>query len=395
MAAMFKKKQVTGILLILLSAMASVVNASSGEKDLSRNARVALVEAQRCMKAKQHAQAQKVLLDFVEKCSEENHHFVEFTLAGLFYDKNQQVEAIEHYRKTVAICPSYGPGWRNLGKICFDHKKFSEAARAMEKAYEIGGRKKPLLLFHAAVAHISAKAPQKAFVHMRFLTSGKAGKPDTNWVKIFANLSLELKCPGKALGTILRLIKAPDPDPVLWRLAATLYLEQKKYRKATEVLAVYAVLKPLSISEMRLLADLYSQLDIPYEAARWYERVIEKKPGKALYKRLVSSWREACCSDRAFSAVERGLLEYPDCHGLWKMKGWIFYDVHDFNNASAAFSKASGLNVKDMKSLFMQGLCACRAGRTDVALKALKAVESCPEYKKQARALMRELAQNS
>jgi len=91
--------------------------------------------------------------------------------------------------------------------------------------------------------------------------------------------------------------------------------------------------------------------------------------------------------------VKKGLLEYPGCHALWKMKGWICYDAHDFENASAAFSRAHGLNGKDLKSLFMLGLCASRAGQTDVALKALKAAELCPEYKNRARALMRELAQ--
>ncbi len=78
--------------------------------------------------------------------------------------------------------------------------------------------------------------------------------------------------PGKSPWHHRKLLKSKDPDPVLWRLAATLNLELKRYKKATEKLAVYAMLSPLSPAEEMLLADLYNKLGIPSKAAQMYEK---------------------------------------------------------------------------------------------------------------------------
>ena len=153
---------------------------------------------------------------------------------------------------------------------------------------------------------------------------------------------------------------------MLWHLVATLYLEQRKYRQATEALVVYTLLHPPTIDEEILLGDLYNQIEIPYKAAQLYERVMKKRPGKSLCKRLVSSWMAAGCPDKALSTVEKGLRKYPHCHFFWKMKGWLCYEARDFETAAMAFSKAHDLNHKDQKSQLMAGVCATKAGQTGV-----------------------------
>ena len=54
-------------------------------------------------------------------------------------------------------------------------------------------------------------------------------------------------------------------------------------------------------------------------------------------------------------------------------------------------AKALVLNKKDAKSLFMHGLCACRAGHTDQARKILKQAAAHRRYKTQAMALIRQM----
>ncbi len=213
-----------GTALLLCTTNLENALAHPGEADLTTRARTALVEAQKQMELKNPAQAQTVLQEFLLHHPKEDHHFVEFTLAGLLYNENRLKEACTHYKKTVELRPDYGPGWQNLGKVCFDLKRFHEAATAMETTYKVCKKKDPIFLFHAAVAHISAKAPKKAMDHMLFLTSGKAGTPKANWVKILTSLAIELKCPKKALATVERLLKDPAPDSMLWRLATNLYL---------------------------------------------------------------------------------------------------------------------------------------------------------------------------
>ncbi len=369
--------------------------AGPGDADLSPRARTTLVEAQKQMELENPAQAKTVLQAFLQKHPNEDHHFVEFTLAGLLYSEDRLEEASSHYKKTVALCPDYSPGWQNLGKVCFDLKRFADAATAMETTYKICKKNNPIFLFHAAVAHISAKAPEKALDHMLFLTSGRAGKPEANWVRILTSLAIELKCPGKALETVERLLKDPAPDPVLWRLAANLYLAMENYPEAAKALAVYGMVHPLSSGEETLLADLYNRMGIPAKAADHYQQVVMKKPSRRLYERMVSARLEACDNDKALAAVDKGVAVYPDSKELWKLKGWICYGRNQFNPALKAFSRALELDKKDKKACFMKGLCASRSGEFETAKQALERASTFPEYKRQALSLIREMEQRA
>ncbi|MCP4117172.1 MAG: tetratricopeptide repeat protein [Desulfobacteraceae bacterium] len=386
---------ILGTALLLCGPIPGTALAAPGEEDLTSRARTALVDAQKQMELENPAQAKTVLQEFLQHHPKEDHHFVEFTLAGLLYNEDHLKEACDHYRKTVELNPEYGPGWQNLGKVCFDLKQFDEAAAAMETTYRLGEKKDPILLFHAAVAHISAKAPKKALEHMLFLTSGKAGEPKPNWVKILTSLAIELKCPKKALATVERLLKDPAPDPMLWRLAANLYLSMENYAESAKALAVYGMVHPLSTQEETLLADLYNRIGIPGKAADHYQRVLKKKPSRRLYERMVSARLEACDKDKALAAADKGVAAYPKSKVLWKLKGWICYERDQFDPAVKAFSRALELDRNDKKACFMKGLCASRSGAFETARQALKRASAFPEYKRQALSLIREMEQRA
>lgn len=390
----FKKTTLLlGTAFLLCTISLGTALAHQGEADLSLLARTALVEAQKQMELKNPAQAQTVLHEFLLHHPKEDHHFVEFTLAGLLYNRGCLKKAYTHYKKTVELCPNYGQGWQNLGKVCFDLKRFDEAATAMETTYKVCKRKKPIFLFHAAVAHISAKAPRKALNHMLFLTSGRAGTPKSNWIKILTNLAIELKCPKKAIATVDRLLKKPTPDPMLWRLAANLYLSMNNYSKAAETLAIYGMVHPLSTKEETLLADLYNRIGIPAKAADHYQQVLKKKQSQRLYERMVSARLEACDKAKALAAANKGVAVYPNSKVLWKLKGWICYECERFDPAVKAFSRAVKLDKNDKKACFMKGLCASKAGAFETARQALKRASKYPEYKLQALSLIREMEQ--
>lgn len=385
--------------IILIIFLMSLSNAGAmecpKEETLTRGARIALVEAQKLIDEKEKDKACQTLLEFIKDYPDENHPYVSFTLAGLMLEKNKPSMALVHYQSTIDMCPYYAPAWQNMGKICFDLEKFDRAALAMEKAYELTGGNNHQLLFHAAVAHISGKSPEKALDHMKFLTSGRAGIPKPNWVKLMVNLSIEQKQYSGAIKTIENLVAQKAPDAYLFKLATSLYLQMNKYKEAAKSLSLYGMLTPMNIAEQTLQANLYNNLGIPFKAASYYEKVIKEKPQKVIYERLASSWLEACESEKAMVAAKKGLELYPESPALWKLTGWIFYRNKEFKNASKAFSRAVFLNKKDLKSLFMHGLCACRSGQNDIAKKALRKASGHSQYKTQALALLRQMEKAS
>lgn len=361
------------------------------EKTLTSNARIVLVQAQKLITEKQPAQAEKVLTQFLREHPDENHAFVAYTLAACYLDLNKEKSALAQYERTLEFCPAYAPAWQNLAKICFDLKKYDRAGTALEKAWELTGRKNHLLRFQAAVAFISGKTQQKAMSILTDLCSGKAGAPEEKWVKLLVQTAVELKQPKTALKTVERLLAGPDPDPYLFRLASVLYLETGNYRNAAQNLEAYSLVTTLSRQERKLLADLYVNLGIPSRAAPNYGTLVTMTPCARLWERTAACWFEACDYDNALKAAQKGLAAFPQSHRLWRIKGWVHYENKKYDQASQAFARASGLDHSDINSLFLHGLCACKAGDKDSAKKALEKVACDDRYKTRALGLIHEM----
>lgn len=262
---------------------------------------------------------------------------------------------------------------------------------ALEKAWELTGRKNYLLRFQAAVAFISAKRQQKALPILADLCSGKAGPPEDKWVKLLVQTAMAVKQPKIALRIVERLLARPDPDAYLFRLASVLYLEKTNYRKAAQNLEAYSLVATLSRQERKLLADLYVNLGIPCRAASNYEALVAVKPCARQWERIAACWFEACDYDKALKVGQKGLAAFPQSCRLWRIKGWVHYENKDYDLASQAFGRASGLDYSDIISLFLHGLCACRAGDRDSARKALEKVACHDRYKARALGLILEM----
>ena len=381
------------------------------EESLTLNARIALVEAQKLTQETKGnpngdkvAQATKILETFCEKYPDEHHPYVNFTLAGLYLEKNKLAPALVQFQKSVALCPQFTAAWQNLGKLAFDLQKYEMAAHALEQAWALTEPKRHPLLYHAAAALVSAEKPGPALEHMIFLTSGQAGDPEESWVKLFVHLSMELKKTRAAIKTVERLLAQNDPGAYLFRLATTLYLDQSRYKEAAKALSAYGMITPLTPREQMLLADLYNNLGLPYKAAHNYEKIsncpvtgAKNTPTnrQKLYERMAASWMDACEPDKALCAADKGLEHHPKCHGLWKLKGWIYYGKEDFSKAAVAFARATKLKKSDTRSLFMQGLCASRAGQKKEAKKILALAARDKNFKKQALGLIQQMEMGS
>ncbi len=399
-----------GLFLVLTQTALAEPKSCPSDETLSRDARIALVEAQQWIhppkdkpvdpKIDAVAKAMEILETFARKNPDELHPYVTFTLASLYLEKDQGEKALAEYEKTVELCPKYAPAWQNLGRLAFDLKQYIKAAEALETAWEIITPKNNDLRYHAAAAYISAEEPAKALEHMSFLVGGKAGTPKERWVKLYVHLSLELKKTPAAIKILESLLGKEDPPASYFRLATSLYLDKNRHKDAAKCLSAYGMFHPLSTREQMLLADLYNNLGLPYKAAQNYAKVAAcpvtgakdtASNRRRLYERMAASWMDACEPDKALNTADKGLETYPACYGLWKLKGWIHYDNEEFGQAANAFARAAKLKKNDARSLFMQGLCASRAGKKEEAKRILTLAARHKQYKKQAMGLIHQI----
>lgn len=372
------------------SARATAVSCPD-ETTLTRKARIALVQAQSLMGEKKNKEAAAVLDDFIQANPDENHAWVAYTLGGLCLELDRPAKALSWYEKTLDFCPAYAPAWQNMARVCFDLKKYNRAGAALEKTWELSGRKDSLLRYQAAVAYVYAKAPEKALSLLTLICSDPNSAPKKEWVTLFVQVAVELKQPQKAVNVVETLLAGADPVPCLFRLAAILYLEMADYVKAAQNLEAYGLVVTLTREEQKLLADLYAGLGIPEKAALNYQKALALKPCQRLKEKEVTCLLDACEYDAALASAQKGLAAYPESRILWRIKGWVHYEKKEFAQATQAFGKAFALDRKDINTLFMQGLCACRAGERDTAGKALRKAAQHDRYKTRALALIHEM----
>ena len=369
------------------------------QNTLTRGARTALVGAQKFISAKRISEAKSALEHFLRECPDETHAYITFLLADLSLQQGKTEEAQAGYEETLALCPDYAPAWQNLAKLCYDLGQFTRAGKAFDRAWELTGRMRHDLRFYAAAAYAAGKMPQEALALAQFLCSGKAGPPKPDWVKLMVQLSLESKGDKKkgteAVTILERLLSESSPEPYLFRLAASLYLNRHDYDQAARTLAAYGLLNPLTYKETTLLADLYNTLGIPGKAAEHYEKALAMNPSQKLFEQLATARFESRDLQAGLEDSDRGLAAYPDSRALWKVRGWILYEKKDFNGASRAFQTAHSLNPKDTRSLYMHGLCACRAGHVESAKKALEQAAVHTEYRARAQGLIRQMGKEN
>ena len=55
---------------------------------------------------------------------------------------------------------------------------------------------------------------------------------------------------------------------------------------------------------------------------------------------MMSARLETCDNDKVLTAVDKGVMVYPDSTGLWKIKGWICYGRNQFDPMLKTFSRA-------------------------------------------------------
>lgn len=363
----------------------------TNDKTLSRNARVAMVNAQKHESESQVPKAMEILTKFMADFPDEIHVFIPYTLAGYELDSNHLSRAAKLYQKTLDICPEFAAAWQNLGKVSFDLKEYATAAKAFETVWILGNKTEYIYRYHAAIAHAQNKTKKKALEHLFFLTDGKVGTPDKNWVKLMAHLCMEEKQSPKALTIIEKLLKKDNPEPYLFKLATSLFLETNQYTKAAKALAAYSMMKPLTSSEQKLMADLYYNIGIPYKAAYLYEKTLNGNIEKDICEKAATAWYEAFEFDTALALIDDSLKTYPDSHVLWRLKAWISYEKSNFHQAGLLFSKASQLKRTDHQSLFMMGFSEFKAGEYKKASNTLKKAASKQQYKKQAKQLLAQI----
>jgi tetratricopeptide (TPR) repeat protein len=376
-----KIKYIITILLVFLFTTSATANLN-----LPRSVYRVVLKTQKAIKDKDFKKAESILSSNLK--SGKKHYILHFLLGNVLSKTEKTNKAIEQYKRSIALNCSYAPAFQNIGTVYFNVKEYKKAGDSMLKVYSLSKNKDFQSLYYAAVSYFLADKVLLARPHLFFLISGKAGPPKLSWLKASLKLCIALKLYDKAGDIIEKLIVLNKNDSKLWRLITWFHLKRENYEKALTSFKIYTYLTPSKKeSDIKLLGDLYSAIDLSGKAASYYEKQKTKN-----YSRIIDSYIKAYRKDKAYDVIDEAIKKKPDSK-LFYLKGVLLFEKYDYTNAYKAFEKCTYLNQKRGKVFLLKGYCAIRIGKYEEAGIALKIAITFKNHRKQASELLKSMEQ--
>lgn len=324
-----------------------------------------VMEAQQALTGDDAAGAISCLEKFLKKHPGRDHCLVEFTLGVALVHAERPAEAEPRFRTAVTLDESHLPSWQNLGSVSYGLGHFTDAAASFARAHALSGE--PRDAFYTAAAWMAAGENTRARPLLESIIA--AEDAETAWLEAYLKLCLDLGLHDKGRAACSRLLDREGDNPRWWQFLAWVELRQEHYGPACAALKARACLVPPTREDLELLGDVAWAADIPAEAARFYEQLLDDAPPER-YARTGRAWMAAHDETRALAVLEKGMAKSPTAE-LALLRGQIFWQQQRFILARDAFRQAAGLDAGDGSAWFSAASCSLAledwpAARTDL-----------------------------
>lgn len=337
------------------------------------------------------ARAARQLRDFAQKEPEFQHYRFSFFRGVLAYKLGRLAEADRLFSEAVKLRPCFAEGLMNLALVRYERKRPLQAGDLMLKAFQYSRPPKPKILYQAAALYLAGERPDKALPLLQRLA--KKPKPAKSWLKALFNTHLQLKQTAQAQKVLDRLLGLDPQDPDLWRIAASLELERRRYRAAAAALEVAHRLGPAGPADWRTLGDIYRAAKVPLKAVECYQRAYGEKPTAEQLDALARLYLQAGDLKQALGAAQKAEKLQPTPQRA-ALTGQIYLQIKKYSPAFDAFERAARLaGQKGGQYNLMAGYCAWQMEDLPRAAQSLaRAVKLAPPQSSLAKEAAQSLA---
>lgn len=366
----------------------------SGE-DLSARGQKVLFRCRTQQDEGNYDRAVEIMTAWLDDHPDREHSLLLYNLAVSRSELGDNAGAYAALEKAVELEPDFSRAWLRLGETAFAVQKYDTAAEAFARAHELAAAATPEMLYYSGVAWVQAEQPDRAVNTLTTLLDAHRPGADLDWYQALIAAAVDTDRPERAEPYLDNLLADHSAEPAAWELAYQYAAYRQNYRLAATYLTVAGYLRPLTVSEMDQLGDLYSVINVPLVAARYYERALaatevrvsETEAPARRYERLASAWLAAHRRDEARTALEAGLTVRDDA-GLWSLLGDLEYMEQDYTGARTAFAHSCSLDPQNGRGWLMQGFCAIEQGDKAAAGVFLRRAAEFPEQAETASRLM-------
>ncbi len=382
------------VLVLLLPSVAVAKPTSAFQKGLPPGAVRVLLRVQQLNEKERYRES----LDEIEKYRKESQGrvpaLVDFVAGNLDFQLEHYPAAAASYRRVIASEPEFDEAYENLGSALLMLKRYREAVKVLLEAAARQPQKAEKLKYQAAIGALYGEDYRLATKLLRELVRKKS-RPPEDWLRALIQAELQLKHPGAAQKTALRLVDLYPEKADNWRLLAEISLTAGKCHDALSAYKVLQANGNLKSGEFKTLAGIYQRLELPGRAAAVWEEYLarQKAPARRDLEVVVSLYRQAGEYDRALAVLERLEKLAPNDDRLRFLRGEILYQAGRWAEARQAFSRVrefpNGKNAG--RQYLLAGYCAWNENDFAAAARAWKQAATYPHLRRRASGLLKSL----
>lgn len=178
----------------------------------------------------------------------------DFTVANLYFQQEQQAEALRWYEQAIEKFPSFRRAYKNAGLIHMQQGEFKQALPFLTKTVELGGHTS---LAYGLLGFAYASEENHLCAESAYRQAILLDAETLDWQLGLARSLFKQQKFGDAVSLCNALIKQDADNPDFWLLQANAYLGLKQPIKAAENYE-YVRAKGLATPDsMTMLADIY------------------------------------------------------------------------------------------------------------------------------------------
>jgi len=276
--------------------------------------------------------------------------------------------------------------WLLLGQAELQQGHYGPAARAFERALDLGGKEDSQLYYLLAYTLYRQKHYAKAIAYLQRALQHHRSPPE-DWYRLLLACCLQGK--HYALGEkVLKQMLARRPDdPARWRQLAALYFERDRFHEGLAALVAAWHEGALDRQTLLQIVHLYAHVGVPEKAARLLRRWRKEKrlPGDLKEMALEGDlWRMAREREQAVKVLRRVAEQGKDGR-QWLVLAGLYMELERWKDAATAAARAlQAGGGQPAQARLLLGIAAFRSGQMQTALHALQSVRQVPALLSQA-----------
>ncbi|MDP2559939.1 lipopolysaccharide assembly protein LapB [Psychrobium sp. 1_MG-2023] len=255
-------------------------------------------------------------------------------------------EAIKYLKASVEAdilsTNEHASAIRTVADLQLQEKEFNGAIKYYKMWMEFTGKQDPAIWVRIGNAYTQLKQYAK--------TIGPADKaialykePNKNPYLLKLGAYYELKQPAKAIGVLETLVETFPEEPKFWGQLGQFYMLNEQYEKALATMHIAYINGYLTKgSQIRVLAQLYANNNIPHRAAKVLEKHIksgEIDRDEKMLKVVAGSWHQA-------KDIKKAIKYYGEAAAiaqngeLYYKQGLLAFELEDHKGAIKALKLA-------------------------------------------------------